>query len=147
MSSKRQQITDALVVKLATILTANGYQTDVGASVFTWRRHPLTADEVPCLVVADIDLNRDYSGSSIGQVNNVLTLKVAGFASSSTTLADARKIEEDIVAAIGDWETAGGLANWVQVESSFMVMEQHEGVIGAVEVTISATYATDRNQC
>lgn len=37
--SKRQKIVDAIVARMATILTANGYDTDLGTLVEDWRIH------------------------------------------------------------------------------------------------------------
>jgi hypothetical protein len=146
MSSIRQQIMDALATRLATITTANGYQTSAGSKVFVWRKHPVTPAEVPCLLVQDTDLARDYN-RLVGQAENRLTVEIVAAAKGSTTAAEARAIEADIVKCLAGWETAGGLADWLLVEKTALVMEQHEEMVGAAQITVAIAYTTERNLC
>ncbi len=146
----RHQITEALKTRLQTITVAGGYATGAGASVFVWRKTPITAPETPCLLVNDSELARDYAAPGyIGQVKNTLTCSLLAVAvdSKAATPALARLMEGDIVKCLAGWETAGGLAVSVLVTRSAPTMEQHDQLVGMVALTVEIIYSSARDQC
>lgn len=148
MSSKRQQIIDALKTRLQTVTVANGYATGAGASVFVWRKTAVTAAEAPCLLVQDGGLVREYA-AIIGLVKNTLTCDILAVVvdNKSATPALARSLEGDLIKCLAGWETAGGLASSVLVTRSTPTMEQHEQLVGMVLVTVEIIYTTARDAC
>lgn len=148
MSSRRQQIIDALAIRLHTITLVNGYATNAGVNVFVWRKHPVTPAETPCLLVQDGELNREY-GVTIAKVKNTLTCNILALTvdSKASTPELARMMEEDIVKCMATWDTAGGLADRLLVTKSSPSMEQHEQMVGMVQITVEIVYTCDRGMC
>jgi hypothetical protein len=146
MSSVRQQVTDALAASLRLIRTTNGYQTEAGANVFVWRKYELTASELPCLLVSDTALSRDMV--IIGTVDNTLTAEIVAVAEGSTSAAQARLIEADLIKCLEDFDLAAVMPDWgaLRVEQSTLAMEQHEQVVAAVSITVKLNYRTAPNQ-
>jgi hypothetical protein len=146
MSSLRQQIVDGLAVRLATITRGNGYQTDAGANVFAWRKYAIAPGECPCLLVQDTDLTTDYS-RIIGLSEKQLTCEIVAVAAGDTSVTQARAIEADLFRCLAGWETAGGLADRLLIDKSSLVMEQHDKVAAAVQMTVAITYTNSRDLC
>jgi len=145
--SRRQQIIDALAARLAVITVANGYTTNAGARVYVWRLVPVVASELPCLLVADNEISRSFdSDVLIGHAVNFLTVDIVAAADGNTTASMARDMEADIVSCLSAWPNAGGLADWLQIDKSQLLLEQHEQVTGAVRVTVVIRYQLPTGQ-
>jgi hypothetical protein len=142
--SVRGRIAAALAGRLAAIRRANGYQTDMGARVFLWKRNPITEAEVPCLLAADTDLTRDETDVEIGMALNSLTFTVVAMISGATDMPEISDIEADIVSCLVPYRL-GEIVNEVvalRFISSRIMMEQHENLVAAVQVTITVDYYT-----
>lgn len=143
MSSQRATIIGLLVIKLQTITVANGYSTAIGTKVYPWRKTPLGESELPCLIVQDMDINRDLS-AVLGMSRNTMNVEIVGLLSGSATAANARALEYDLITCLHGYETLGGCASFMQVDRSSITMEQNENIGGAVTMTLSIEYDTAR---
>lgn len=141
--TKRQRIFDAVVARMETILTANGYQTDIGANVSEWESR-FDEEELPALSVCDLpdEVSKD-SIHSRGSKHRLL-MQVRIFTSKGTKAADLRRMIGDVVRAVGQDLTWGGLAIDTEPGSEGFVVpkEALEIAGGAVEFTVVFATAT-----
>lgn len=111
--SIRQQIMTALDTRMKAILTAGGYETDLGTSVFEWRTENLDDSQLPALVWRDIAAgvsDQADDGAAMGSHAHALTVEIEIITSGSTAPAAVRKMIADVYKAIGVDDTWGGLA-------------------------------------
>lgn len=107
----RQQILNALAIRLGTILTANGYRTNLGSNVVEWDETPLDPD----LETLRIEY-RDEAGTTgyaaVGEHLHTLpvTLRILSQNNSGLALSNLRKACADVYQAIYADVTFGGLA-------------------------------------
>lgn len=112
-ASMWQQLFDAVKVRFQSITTANGYQTNIGAKVFSWRdtsRSPFTQEESPCCTIRDLRRTRENDADTITRHYFQLSFEVVACASavfSSPPDNLARAILSDIDRALG-LEADGG---------------------------------------
>lgn len=145
--SIRKQFVPALMARLAEILVSNGYLTNIGQNVNEWDESAVLGATEPCLMVED-GQNKRTAGKIMGQTRNLLHCNVLGILRGENhTAASARDMEEDIVACLGDWPTADGLVDLVEVIDSTIDLDKHGQLVGGVHVIITAEYYTGRNQC
>ena len=97
----RQQIITALDMRLKTILTTNGYLSNIGTYVVAWQTNPTPIED---LNPAEIEYRDSDVAITIGPVGVhshrmqvTLEVRIAG----STTIELLRKMEADIQKAIG----------------------------------------------
>lgn len=140
MANTRQQIMDALEARLKSISTANGYGSNLGGSVHTWRKRPVTLADTPCLLVADG--SADSTSLAYPVRDHRLSVDIVGVVSSNTTASQARQLADDIHAAIGADQTLGGLALKIDPLSHEITLETDGDITGAVKVSISIHYRT-----
>jgi hypothetical protein len=141
--TKRQKIFDAVVTRMKTIRTANGYQTEVGTTVAEWESR-FDEGELPALSVCDLpDEVSKESKSSVG-VTHRLRMQVRIFTSKGTKAKDLRKMIGDVVRAVGQDPSWGYLAMDTEPGSEGFVVpaEAMEIAGGAVEFTVVFTTAT-----
>ena len=110
----RQQIVTAVETRLKTISVAHGYQTALGAHVFTWREENSLKFECEC------------------------------YAHGSTTAAQARLMLDDVVKCIGVDQTWGRLARYTLLDSHEIDLEQNAEIIGGVKIEFTVVYRTNQ---
>lgn len=138
MSSKRQQIIDAIKTRFQGITVAAGYNFNLGSNVYEWRTSALPAANMPALLIADISSTRNDSGV-IGKFR--YTLNIEADIVAQDTPANTRKMIADVLKAIGVGETWGGLAQTTeQPESDEMQFEQNEKTIAGARIKFSIIY-------
>lgn len=151
MSSIRQNIITFLTASLAQIRTRNGYSTDAGATVLVWRSLNDTAEKVPCLLLKDTELTREYVtdafGSDLGMVRNRLSVGIVAMASGATTAEQARAMELDLIQCLHADASMGGLAESVQITRSDLHLERFDTVVGGLSLSVAITYQSERNEC
>ncbi|RQW89937.1 MAG: hypothetical protein EHM79_02200 [Geobacter sp.] len=140
--SKRQQIVDAIETRMKTILTTGGYATNAGRNVFDWRITPIPETELPAICIYDGDCAIDYEETPVGLQGHFLIVDLVSDAKGSAARADVRKINADVVKAIGTDLTWGGLAVDTDLISHGLNMEQGDKPIGAGIVRIKIYYRT-----
>jgi hypothetical protein len=116
--SKRQDICDAVKVRLATIKVINGYYSNLGSNVYEWRdtdNSPIPVGSLPAVVLKDSDV--DIYTEVIGKWNHYLTLGFEIYCTHLTDVAsEVRKIIEDVFKAIGTDPKWGGLSDYTDFE-------------------------------
>jgi hypothetical protein len=147
--TKRQDIIDALLVRLALILTASGYQTNAGANLSEWRSDvdELAANEIPSLCI--YDTTDDWEPEAFGQYRykHKMSVIIEGIAKASTSptvtaMQNARKIIQDIHACIGSDRTLGAVADWIEPKSDRLIVKHAENKFMACQVTLEISYTT-----
>lgn len=140
MASIRQQIMTAMDTRLKTILVANGYETNLGQKVYAWKATPLDDVDLPALEYRDIANDR-LEGGPIGKFRWALTIEIGIVAASaSTTIADVRKMLNDVYKAMGTDETWSTLAQWTEQPSDKVEIEQQDKIIGGAKILFNIVY-------
>lgn len=152
MSSIRQQIIDSLSTWLKTLTLNNGYQSDIGESVFVCRLDPVQKTECPCLLIKDSKLAPNPEGGAADTVQRRLSVDlVACMAGKAEDVAaDARNLEQDLYRCLKLWDDPDSrtdLFDQAEIEQSTLVMEQFDGVYGALHLTVAVSYTCDYGSC
>jgi len=101
----RQQLMDAVNTQLKTILTANGYNSQLGRNVFEWREASLEGDELPGIVYRD---REEAAAVTIGAHEHRLVLEVVVMLSGEEAPTLVRQMIADVITCIGtdrQWST------------------------------------------
>lgn len=138
MSVTRDQVMTALAAKLATIKPANGYTTDFGSRVYIWHGYEITGQDAPCILANDTEAVREGYQSN-GTVT-ILTVEITMVAAKACAPAQARAMESDLEDCLPISEQLGGLVSWTKLESTRLVMEQHEQLTAAVFGLVKLRY-------
>lgn len=147
MSTIRQQIVDALVVRLKAITIANGYASDIGLNVYSWFPENLSTDVLPLLMINDLGDTLTDSGRD--QVEHTLRIQIEGHISGGVTTHEAvRALIGDIAKVVMDPEdrTMGGVCDTMQLldGGTIQLEQQAEQTVGAATLALGVTYRTDR---
>ena len=147
MSTVRQQIVSAMVTRLKTLTTANGYASNAGALVFSQFPEGLQIEDWPCLLISDRSETITPSGRS--QIEHRLSITVQGLIASGTTTDQAcRQLIGDIVECLMDPEdrTMSDVCDTLQPDSGgeIEVEQQTDKTVGSVALSFAATYRTNR---
>lgn len=110
LGTLRQQIVDAIVTRFKGILTASGYQTNLGQRIFLGRTTEPTEAECPALNIWDTDEENARRLNSVHE--HRLKIQAIVYQAGSTVAGGGfiRKAVADIFKAIGDDVTWGALA-------------------------------------
>jgi hypothetical protein len=139
--SVRQRIFDAVGTRAATILVANGYQTDIGSRLTKWNTTPITERELD-----GVDL-RDASETSEPQVNRhqdrtlIVDFEVHA-KKGAATAAFLRKAIADIEQMIGVDRAFGNLAKRTVPRGNEMIIDKTDRTVGGVQVKFAIEYRT-----
>lgn len=101
MDTRRQLIVNQVIAQLQAIATANGFLTNVGASVFEWRDTPFQETELPALIFRDLDEPQELSSPRSERVLRSLHCLVQVVTVGDTPMRDIRQILADIEKAVG----------------------------------------------
>ena len=148
MSSRRQQIVDAVAGRMALIAPGHSFTLPDGTyvcggtikGVYPWRKKPFSKAEVPAIKFNDEDAQVVPGPST--QHENRLSFTLEAAILSDTTASAARALLADIVAAIGSDPRWGGLAYWTDIQSHSVDLEQARDVISGVQILFTVTYRT-----
>ena len=138
--SIRQQIISSLDVRLKTILVANGYQTDVGASVFDWRAEAFEEGDLPALIYRDTVCSTEIS--NISSYTHSMTVEVIAVVANETPMAIIRQIIADLDKAIGVDDRWGNLAVLTQRTGDESGVEIDEKKFAGCRMTMVITFRT-----
>ena len=138
--SIRQQIIDAIETQLGTILTTNGYETNLGSNIFVWKPEPFAATEVPG---ADIQDQEETIDLAVWLHEHSLTLAVKVVGSGTTVTADLRKYIADVTKAVGVDLTWGSLAQDTAFSGTDLIeVEVNDKVRMGVQMNFTVQYNT-----
>lgn len=143
MADKRQQIVDAIRTRLAGILVANGYNTDIGLHVFEWKVTAFADSDLPAVTFRDTDPKiRELTG---GMQEVSLPIEfIVGAASGATTMQVIRAAIKDVLSAINSDFTWGGLA-WDTSIDTIEAFAEHEGKLtGLAKIGTTIKYEQQR---
>ncbi len=141
--SRRQEILNAVKVRLATIRAVNGYETDLGTHVFEWKVTAFADSELPGIAVRDTEQRvAELTG---GFRDNSLTVEfIVGAAAGTATAATVRMAVVDVIRCIDSDPTWGGLAWDTALESDEMFMDHDGKLTGLAKITAVVKYQTQR---
>ncbi len=139
--SVRQSIVNAVRQRLGTILTANGYNTDIGANVLEWQTTPVPSGDLPAVTFRDTDSETEAWTMSERDVKLKVAIEAFGSDVSASVL---RNYIEDIYAAIAVDETWGGLALVTEPVSDTIDMRKADEGIGRAQVNITIEYQAQK---
>jgi len=141
MANKRQSIITAVKTRLQGILTASGYNYNLGSNVFEWKDKALADAELPGLIFRDPSFEKVLD--VIGLFTWRLNIEIEIHAQSSTAPADMRKMLSDVYKAIGVDEMWGGLAlASEQPEGDEMQVQKDQNITAKAVVRFSILYRT-----
>lgn len=146
--TRRQQIVDAVILRLRDITTANGYATNAGVTVEDWPRRYDDA-ECPALGVYDVAEESDKGERDSESENRTLTVQVRIFVASNTPARELRQIIGDVQKAVGVdqfWPDTGGealaLGTWPRRAGMIVPSEAMELAGAAVEFDVEYITST-----
>jgi hypothetical protein len=146
-ASLRQQIVDAVIDRMSSIQTVNGYLTDIGANVYDWRTQ-FHEEELPAVSVCDLtaDTITPDGASNPQRVAHSLPLQIRIYAVRDESPSNIRAMIADVITAIGRddrWHVGGiGLAMTTRrVRDGFLIPQDSFEVIGGV-VEVEVIYLT-----
>ncbi len=141
MNSKRQQVFDAWIDRMKTILVANGYNTDVGKNVFAWRTTEFTSDVLPGMSVRDVQTETEQKVGNRHDHKTTFEIVVI-HAAGDGTAAFVRKMAADVIKAVGIDRTFGGLVFNTDPVSDEMSVEQEGKTVGGMKLRFACFYRT-----
>ncbi len=141
MSSKRQDIVGAVKARMLTVLTANGYQTNIGADQTEWHLTAKAADALPSHEVRDAVEEAVVDKPNAGLYERRLEITIiAELLEESAGATQARLALADIIKAVGVDTMWGGLAKFtLPLEERIMVAEEGQRISG-VTITFVVVY-------
>lgn len=129
MTTIRQQIIDALAVKLKLIDGTDPYVNDVGSRVYEWARNPGNEAQTPFII---IDENRElYSAGPVSTPANTMSRRLGivleGWTySPQNRSAPARTLLGDVERAVLSDHTLGNLAtDIILIGNEWIASEEH----------------------
>ena len=141
--SRRETIVAAIKTRFAAILTAGGYETNLGQHAFLWKTGAWQADELPGVDIRDVA--NDIEPHTAGVVKQLHKLKIeaeVACKSGTTTAYQVRKMIADIYKAIKVDRTWGGLARTTHAIKDEMGVEQESRTLGGAKVTFFVEFTT-----
>lgn len=144
METIRQQIVNKNLTALETILTANGFETEIGLNVSEWRTAPFSASELPAVVFRDLDEPQTQSSPRSPRVERQLHCQIEVVTADDTPMAFIRKALADIEKAIGIAASSGwdGLAGNTRPRVSRAIVEQNSNKVGGSTFEYYIDYPT-----
>lgn len=139
--SKHTDVVQAVAARMATILVANGYETNVGQNVFVWKTDDFDEDTVPGMDIRDVQSVDQPQSPSIH--THRLTFEVRLVAASASSTDTVRKMIGDVYKAIGTDMKWGGLAVWTDWEQHKMQVNQLSRRVSGALVQFSVVYRTN----
>ena len=148
MSSRRQQIVDAIETRLGLIAPGFTFSLPDGAYIcgstllgaYSWRKAPFSKAELPA--VRFTDDNAEVVPGPSTQHESRLKISLDGVMAGGTSASAARALMADVVAAIGSDPRWGGLAFWTDIHSHSIDVDQAGDVVSACQVVFTVTYRT-----
>jgi len=140
--SHRQAFVSAIKTRFATIITANGYTSNIGARQKEWQTTPVDPADLPCHCLSD-PIERLIEGESKNSSSRTFGLEIEVnllLAEADQTAAKARVAEADVMKAIGKDPTWGGLARRTEPVSSELKLDNEGTRVSGVQMTFRIEY-------
>ena len=138
-TSVRESIVASIITRLATITTANGYETEIGSNVSDWKVTDAQESDLPCITVKDPSEDVETRGGNhLCRLQIELEAKVAG-----VDRAIPRKVLADVQKAIGvDPNFDNQVTLTEPVENETLDFEQQNKVFSSIIMKFVVNYAT-----
>jgi hypothetical protein len=133
----RQSIMTALQTQLETITKANGYNTDLGASVAEWRGYPTETGSMPILLMRDTE---DKVANNYQYHDHDLSVELEVIASGNTVSTEMRKMLADIYDCVGANLSLGGYTYDIMYNGDTMTLVHEEQKIMAAVVSLTLRF-------
>ncbi len=142
MATVREQVVNAVADRFRQILVANGYNTDVGNSVFVWKDTPFSVEELPALNIRDesSDIEEHTNVSELFRLNIRTDIVV----SNNDPIPTIRAILQDVRKAISVDETFGGLVLYTRMVGDEIDSVSKEDLIASAYVRLYVVYEVPR---
>lgn len=121
--NSRQTMMAALKTQLETITTANGYNTNLGASIYEWRGYPADTSDMPLAIMRD---NEHKVENGYHEHNHELSVDVEIIASGSSVVSEMRKMLADVYDALGGGITLGNCVYSIDYNGDSLVLVHEE---------------------
>lgn len=141
MTTIRQSIINNIMTRLATITTANGYETNAGNGVYEWREYAIEQSEYPVIVLRDREASTPVPGYYVH--DHALTLTFSIYAGGSSVSSTLRKVLGDVITCIAEDLTFGGYVYDVEPVGDETDQEHEETRIGSIDYGIIIKYRTE----
>ena len=138
--TQAQQIMDALGARLATITVANGYRTNIGASVHEDPMDSVTTSSLPVILYRDVDASTE---AELSQHRHTLNVEIGVTLGGTAPLPLVRKVRDDIAKAIGENQSLGGLCISIAPPSfSWEIYQDGDEIVTGVMFKTQISYRT-----
>lgn len=131
----RQQIITILDARLKSILTTNGYKTNLGNNVFTWRTTELQESELDAIVIREV--GAEISDTPLQHQTFRSRLELA---TVTRTIDASLAAQKDVLKAIGTDPQWSALAINTKLVSTALSMDQREYLTFVDVITIEIIY-------
>jgi hypothetical protein len=140
-SPRRQTLVDAIKTRFQGILTAGGYETNLGSNVTVWRCGDFTDDELEALDIRDTEDNT--SEEILTKHHHQLTIEVRAVDKTATaSAATGRKMIADILKAVSTDRKWSAIAFNTTPGKTDMSVEQSGKTVVKVFVSFTVHYRT-----
>ena len=136
----RQKIIDALDTRMKGILSASGYETDIGLSVQDWPAGLIEDSKLPVLIYRDVSCENAID--TLVTFSHKLMVEIDALVNDDTPVETVRKIIADIDKAIGIDDQWGGIALLTERVSDQFRVELKERVYAGCKVVVVITFRT-----
>jgi hypothetical protein len=143
MSSRRQQIVDAVKTRFAAITVENEFDTNLGNSLHEWRTEQFEDSELPGINLRDESEPVSYASKSSGSV--LRQLKIGAdlvFQEEDVSASLARAGLADVERAIALDPSWGGLARLTIMNESRLMTDERGIWLGGARITFTIEYFT-----
>lgn len=138
------QIMAKFDARMKTILTANGYVTNLGAHIYAWRATDFAESELPGMNYRDSENDRSNRRGFADQ-DNLLTIEMEVMpAPGSNTITDARSLIGDVYKAINVDDRWDNLADDTYPGPYKIEVDQKERIIGRITLSIIVEYTSEK---
>lgn len=142
--SKRQDIVAAVKARMATIITANGYTSNVGQKIFEWQLKPVEPADLPCILLSD-PVEENLGAGEVGKNSSHRTFGLEFeisllLAEADATAAKARVAIADVIKAIGADQQWNMLARRTEPVSDELILDSEGARISGVRMKFTVEY-------
>lgn len=142
----QEQTDNFIAALLATITTANGYQTNAGAAVYKNLEYTAHPDVMPSIAWFPGDLQSGVDvgpvPAEMGETNHQYPMSWEGFISDTLDGAAGRKLKADLVKALFADPRFGGLIDTIDSCKSSVAVQAGDEIFSIVQVSFTIYYVT-----
>jgi hypothetical protein len=139
---KKQQIITKWKTRLALILTANGYYSNIGMKVYEWKANPFGANRVDGIEIREGDESIERRAEDASIEDHTLPIIISIVSKNPVSIDKAREYEADVRKAVLADQTFDALVDDLEHNSTEMEKEQEKDVIVGIKITFNVLYNT-----